>query len=493
MGFTMGKLFNSLPDCFLKKVLTGEDPDLVENILNLKNQFEKEQDKEKKVVYKERLSSCYWNLFNEIAKKLNQNTTKEKRLMIRFGIFDLKYLSQEDQKLILSQKFEETDPENTIYYLDEWLIAVFEGKIKPSVVDEQPRSTAEKKDNALQSKYERLAGSVEAEKNNYRALYEKRKLTEDAILALVNSIIFHTQDPLLGNTDVYTDEQIQKMDEIVDNFRELKKLDKDMKSTKNSFYDLYEELRNLEQEINNSTNNSNQNMVYTVDSRTIESEIGAIRQMIKMTVGRQGNHFPILTSSLLPRETNEYNFKINAYKQIQKVVELDYTVFDRTWRQNTSRIPPYVILVPGYGNYGICWEPYDKYNKATSKGRIALPIFCKNPRFAVTVALGDFRWQCAKEMAGYHWMDPTEGLTGKYYEYITENKIKGDIKTLFIEDYILWITKESEGIQKLNKDVRYIFWRNVPFPDKLKEELSYKGFYYNELYKKEMTYRMSKN
>lgn len=484
------KLFNSLPDCFLKKVLTGENPEIVENILNLKLQFEKEQDKDKKVIYKERLASSYWNLFTEIAKKLNQNTPKEKRLMIRFGLFDLKYLSADDQKLILSQKFDETDPENTIYYLDEWIIAVSEGKIKPSIVDEQPKSMQEKKDAGLQAKYDRITGSLEAERNNYRNLNDKRKITEDSIVSLINSIIMHPQDPLIGNTDVYSDDQIQKMDELNDYIRELKKIDKEMRSTKNSFYDLYEEQRKLEQELNNNQD-KNQQVVYTVDSKTMESEIGAIRQMIKMTVGRQGNHFPILLSSFLPRETNEYNFKNNAYKQLQAVAELDYTVFNRTWRQNTTRILPYVILVPGYGNYGICWEPYDKYNKASSKGRIAIPIFCKNPRLAVTIALGDFRWQCAKELAGYHWMDPTEGLTGKYYEYITENKIKGDIKTLFIEDYILWITKESEGIQKLNKDARYIFWRNVPFPDKLKEELSLKGYYYNELYKKEMTYRMS--
>jgi hypothetical protein len=204
-----------------------------------------------------------------------------------------------------------------------------------------------------------------------------------------------------------------------------------------------------------------------------------------------GNHFPILTSSLIPKETKEYNFKANAYAMIRKIESVDPTIFTRTFRQNTHRITPYVLLTPGYGNFGVCWEPYDKYNKASSKGRIAIPIFCRDPKIVLSIGLGDFRWQCAKEMAGYHWMD--EGLTGRYYEYVSSNRIKGDIKTLFVNDYIQWIVKESEGIQKLdNQDVRYIFWRFVPFPDKLKVELSNRGFYYQDLYKKELNFILSK-
>lgn len=105
------------------------------------------------------------------------------------------------------------------------------------------------------------------------------------------------------------------------------------------------------------------------------------------------------------------------------------------------------------------------------------------------MALGDFRWQTAKELASYHWMD--EGLTGRYYEYTQDQKLKGDIKSMFIEDYILWLTKEAEGIQKLHKDARYIFWRFVPFPDDMKERLSMKGYYYDQLWKKEQSFRLS--
>lgn len=490
----MGRLFDALPESFLKKVLTDEKPDTVDNLLNIKAQFEKETDKERKVIFKERLSTAFWTLYAEIGRKMSKNLSREKRLLLRFGLFDLKYLSSDDQKFILAVKFDDPDPENTMFYADEWLLAVAEGRIKPSIVDEASRSVTEKKDAGAQSKIERIQGSMDGDKRNYGSFNEKRKMLEDAVVSLVNMIVSHSHDSLIGMPDNYNEDQLRKMDEMQDAVRELKKIDKDMRLAKNSYYDRYEELRALQAEMGSAPQqNLTEPQNYgAADARTLENEVNnALRQMAKMCVGRQGNHFPMLLSSFMPKETRDYNFKGNALKFMQDIEKLDPTIFERIYKQNTTRIPPYIILIPGYGNLGICWEPYDKYNKATSKGRIAIPIFSRNPRLSIVMAMGDFRWQVAKEMAGYHWMDPSEGITGKYYEYLSENKLKGDIKTQFIEDYLLWITKESEGVQKLHKDVRYIFWRNIPFPKELKENLKNKGFYYNELYEKEKIYDMS--
>ncbi len=488
----MGKLFDALPESFMKKVLKDENGEIVENLLAIKEQFEKEQDKDTKVVFKERLTSAFWNLYTAIGQKLTDNSPKEKRLFLRFGILDMKYLAQDEQKLILSQPFEEKDAEDTVFYMDEWLIGILKGQLKPSIVDEASNKRSSKSmDDVQQTKYERTSGLLEANKKNYFNTLEKRKIQEEALLSLSNMICSHPTDPLFNTADVYNDDQLKKMDDISEISRELKRIDKELNLTKKSYYENYEEMKELESSIMESKGQQEQVGGYTVDSHTAESEIGALRQMVKMCVGRQGNHFPILLSSFIPKESRDYNFKRPAYQKLKELEGMDYTIFERTFRQQTHRIPPYIILTPGYGNYGICWEPYDKYNKATSKGRIAIPIFSRNPKISLVIALGDFRWQVAKEMAGYHWMD--EGLTARYYTYLDTNKIKGDIKTHFINDYMLWMMKESEGIQKLdNQDVRYIFWRFIPFPDKIKEELSSHGFYYNDLYKKELSFRMSK-
>ncbi len=486
----MGKLFDALPDSFMKKVLDDIDSEVVEKLLTLKDKYHKVTDKEDKIIYKERYSSAFWDVYVEIAKKIGPNLSQAKRLFLRYGILDLKYLSAEDQKLVLQQKIDDKDPENSIFYVDEWLMAISQGQIKPSITDESPKKKSKdgQEVDANQAKLERMAGAVDAEKKNYQSLMERRHMLEDGLTSLVSILTNHSQDPMMDAPSVYTDDQVAKMDEIVETCRNLRTIQKQLVVTRNNLASKMDELNDLERKTGVNTSEG-ESVTYEVDEHTIESEVGAIRQMVKMCVGRQGNHFPILASPFLPKETRDYNFKETMTKRLLEVEGLDPSIFARTFRQNTNRILPYIILAPGYGNYGVCWEPYDKYNKATSKGRIAVPIFCRNPLISISMAMGDFRWQTAKELASYHWMD--EGLTGRYYEFVTNNKVKGDIKTLFIEDYILWLTKESQGIQKLDKDSRYIFWRFVPFPDKLKEELSLKGYYYNDLYKKEMSFRMS--
>ncbi|MFN3660253.1 MAG: hypothetical protein ACK4TN_03325, partial [Brevinematales bacterium] len=131
----MGRLYESLPDSFLKKVLSGEDSEIVENLLSLKNQYEKETDKDRKAVFRDRFANAVWNLYYSIGKKMSPNMSKEKRLFIRYGILDLRYLQPEDQKMILSIPFEEHDPDNSVFYVDEWLIEILSGNIKPSMTD----------------------------------------------------------------------------------------------------------------------------------------------------------------------------------------------------------------------------------------------------------------------------------------------------------------------------------------------------------------------
>ena len=69
-------------------------------------------------------------------------------------------------------------------------------------------------------------------------------------------------------------------------------------------------------------------------------------------------------------------------------------------------------------------------------------------QIAVLTACADLRWQVAKEKASYYWME--EGLTGMYYQWFDQQKLKGDVKDYFIRDYILWMTKEAEGVQRLD-------------------------------------------
>jgi hypothetical protein len=88
-------------------------------------------------------------------------------------------------------------------------------------------------------------------------------------------------------------------------------------------------------------------------------------------------------------------------------------------------------------------------------------MYPKDLRSAIIIAMADLRWQVAKEKAQHYWME--EGLTGNYFMWFESQKLRGDVKEYFIQDYLLWINKESEGTQKLNREVRGIFWRYMPF------------------------------
>ncbi|MCS7299076.1 MAG: hypothetical protein RMJ37_03815 [Spirochaetia bacterium] len=495
----MGKLYNSLPNSFIKSVLEGENEELVEKLLENKKLFETEQDKDKKIMYKERFSSSFWEIYNEILLKIGtqwfDKTPLPKRLFIRFGILDLKYLSVEDQEMIKSVPLKKMDSDddvyNSIYYVDEWIEAIGKGKIEASTTDELPKKRKKTggMSDADKEKFERKRGILEAEMSGLKELLRRRQLLEETILHDVKRVHDFSRmfDEISENnySVSYSQTEEDTLQKVSENVREVIRINKEINTIQQKVDKVLEEIRKIEATlVNNGIEEE-----YEVDTSTISTEIQTIRQMTKMCVGRQGNHFPVLTSSMLPRSHLKPNFRDNATQYIKSIWELDPEIFDRRTRSSQLKIVPYFILTIGYGNYGICWEPFNKFNKISSKGRIAIPIFSRNPKEVIVIGLGDFRWNMAKEMAGYHWME--EGLTGDYYQYHDSIKWKGDLRSKFIYDYYLWIMKESEGIQKLEKEVRRIFWFKIPFPDKLKEELSKKGYYYQDLYKKEETKKQS--
>ena len=242
-------------------------------------------------------------------------------------------------------------------------------------------------------------------------------------------------------------------------------------------------MKSLEQKMAHSETEKSVNLT------GVATEFDTIRQMTKMCCGRQGNHFPILSREYLRSLPEEVGIRENVLKVLTKIESIDQEVFFRQYRSQQNRIPPFVILIPSYGDVGFCWEPFDRYNRITSRGRIAIPMYAKNVMVSILRALADLRWQVAKEKASYYWME--EGLTGNYYQWYQNQKLKGDIKDYFIEDYLVWILKESEGIQKLSREVRDIFWRYMPFSQAIKDELKTRAPVYQELCQKDMNRKLS--
>jgi hypothetical protein len=474
-------LQNLLDDKEYYSTILSESGDLGKRVHDLFGNFCKTELKDEKSMYREKLIPAYWNMLESLIEGFFENLTSQKQALYRYGLLSPTFIDDR-QKAVLLKTNEREKTQADSYFIDEWLLMVGNGKIKQSAVDETIKSK-KKTPSGMRDRLERKKGSLDAELSNLKQRIEQHMMIEKSLRSSVSIILDHDTLPKYGNAIApYTTEQKKTITQIQDILKGLLKSDRQISSS-------YESLNSLDDDIRSLSNQSGE-IIEEIDSKTVRDEFAAIRQMIKMTVGRQGNHFPFLLKTYMPRFEKDVCTKENLESTLHEIEKIDPGIFMRSYKQKEHRIVPHFIIVPTYGDQGICWEPFDRMNKATGRGRIAIPMFPRNLMSAVLHALGDMRWQIAKEKALHYWME--EGLTGYYYEYTQKNKLKGDLKEYFIQDYILWVTYEAQGIQKLTREVRSIFWRYIPYPQSIKEDLKNRGFYYADLYKKDKNREVSR-
>jgi len=480
-GFSPIEKFEEEPKPFFKdkdyyrKLLAGES-EAAKKVHDLLSQLLAATDANDRSALRNRLIPAFWDLAAGIASRISENPPLPKLLLLRFGILAPNLLSPEQRDMICRIIFENKTGE-PIYYFDEWMLKIVQGSINPSATDEIKQTKGDT-NQKLQEKIEKRKGQRQAE----FAILQNKILQLDAceanLLNQVQCILkHHTRAEYAGLKDAFTAEQKEAITEIGTILRNLSNLDTQIRDCYLSLQEMDKELQNLEEKSQGAQSSA-------VDKSTITNEFNSIRQMTKMCVGRQGNHFPILMKQYIRPNMAEIATRENVLSIMAQTEALDPGLFLRTYKTQTTRIVPYMILLPNYGDTGVCWEPFERYNRASSRGRIAVPLYPKDLKVAVVTALADLRWQVAKEKAQHYWME--EGITGRYYQCFQERKIKGDVREYFIRDYLLWITKESQGTQKLDREIRGIFWRMMPFPQEVKDNLKNRGFVYNELYKKDV-------
>ncbi|MBI9101138.1 MAG: hypothetical protein JEY99_01890 [Spirochaetales bacterium] len=460
---------------FYKKVLSNEG-EVSQRLHKLLTQFINAQDPKDKSLYRGKIISAYWNLMTSVASKVGPGFSGPKQTAFRLGYLLPNIISPEQRKT-LSKIIVEHDEAEPFYYMDEWLRKVGSGQVNPSATDETKPSA--KKDNSkIQAQLDKARGGREIHMGTIRNKMGTLESCENMVMEKLKILHHHNQHPQFPELkEGYDAPQRQVLSEVSNLMREMSTIDKDITRG-------YLELERIDENYRSLQLKAKELGVETrVDAKVLLNEINTLRQLAKMSVGRQGNHFPILMKQYFRPNIREWGTRENITIEFAAVEAIDPGVFKRTFKRQTNRIIPYVIILPCYGERGVCWEPFEKFNRATSRGRIGIPLYPKNLKEAIIMALGDLRWQVAKEKAQHYWME--EGLTGRYYDYFTERRMKGDIKESFVQDYYLWITKESEGTQKLEKEARSVFWRYVPFPDPIRENLKNRGFVYSELYKKD--------
>ena len=450
-------------------------------------------DQSDRTVYRQQIVTAYWELLRGMVPKMqNVNLPMPKRMFVRYGIL-LPSLFKPEQKDFFAKMIYENRTGEPVLYVDEWFKEISSGRMKNSMTDEnkQPRKANLSGEEAAQVEQTRLmqlqsknSGKLQSAENIVSMKENERAMLEIELKNRIDTLCTH--QPIMGlepHTEALTEFQRKTFSEITDILRRISKNDKELTRALEEF----KESKSVYDSVQDKLSDGPQ--VTHADTGAVAIEFETVRQMAKMTVGRRGNQFPLFTREFYHCTENGTGTRENVIEVLRWIESIDPGVFHRIHKNIPNRIVPYVLLAPTYGDRGFCWEPFDRYNRVTSRGRIVVPMYPRDLRIAVLTAVADLRWQVAKEKASVYWME--EGLTGQYYQHFEQQKLKGDVKEYFIEDYILWITKESNGVQRLEKDVRGIFWRHLPFPKPLKEELRKRSLVYDELCKKDANREMS--
>ncbi|MDR1445015.1 MAG: hypothetical protein LBI94_09080 [Treponema sp.] len=466
---------------YYKIALSGEG-DSANRAHSLLQKYLNCKDPKDRSVYRQQFITAYWDFLANVAKKSGEKLPAAKRFLLRFGILHPVFLSPEIRSFF-STLIVEDELDQPVYYLDEWLGGMGTGKIQPSTTDEVRVSrgnTAAR----FQQLLEKAKGKLEGSAGLLRAKDGERQDLEQ-LLQNQAGVILGTSlmEDNLNIKALYSESQKKALADLQEILKDLLKVDRELGSFLRDYRQAEEDVKTIRGKI------TEEGGAAAVDSSAITAEFETIRQMVKMTVGRQGNHFPVLTSEYFHCGPNDTGFRENVVSIMAALESIDPECFYRVYKNRDNRIVPYVILLPTYGDTGFCWEPFSRQNRATSRGRIAIPMYPKNLNIAILSAVGDLRWQVAKEKASYYWME--EGLTGNYYQWFQKMKLKGNIKDFFVQDYIQWMTKESEGTQKLDKEVRGIFWRFMPFSRPVKEKLKNRSLVYQELYQRDKNRALS--
>ena len=469
------------------KTALGGEGEQAQRVHKILSKYLTCQDPKDRTVYRQQIVTSWWELIRVMCTKAGDSSLeKPKRMLLRFGVV-LPSLFTPEQKQLFSTVILENNTGEPVYYMDEWFKEIASGRLTLSATDEA-RAPRKNDPNAEAQRIQQLKSKNDGKLQNAESLLNskesERQMLENELKNRVDSLCEHS--PMIGlepHKQTYTEGQKHLFGEIQEKLRALQKLDKELVG----YIKEFEEAKSIGNSLEDKM--SAQPEAMEVSTGDIMIEFQTVRQMAKMTCGRQGNQFPVFTREFfhcVPRLTG---FRENVLNILKWVEDNDPECFIRVHKNMKNRIVPYVLCLPTYGDFGFCWEPFDRYNRVTSRGRIVIPMYPRDLKIAILMAVADLRWQVAKEKASYYWME--EGLTGQYYQWIERQKLKGDLKSYFIADYVLWMTKEVDGIQRMDKELRAVFWRFVPFNQAKKDDLKMRSPVYAELYQRDLNRAMS--
>ncbi len=224
---------------------------------------------------------------------------------------------------------------------------------------------------------------------------------------------------------------------------------------------------------------------------------------VRLTSGVPTTYLPILNRYQLtmPIEKALLTQK-KVENAIKDILTIDFSAFHHEVIVNDENLKifrefiqkqifPYFIIMPSTGTKIMMWQEIAGRNKS-SRARFALPIFATSDIFILLAeAVAVLRWEMTKTIQGANWNDVSQpSITADYTDYVqffkrnselsieVKEKLSSEFKRFrsdrdrFTNDYIQWLKYESQGILKLNKVSRNIFYRHIPFAKEIRDRVS---------------------
>ena len=229
----------------------------------------------------------------------------------------------------------------------------------------------------------------------------------------------------------------------------------------------------------------------------------------KMTFGRISTFCPVFSEHNVMKDLEGTLVSKDKIKEIlENLRKKDFGAYYRETlytnpEQGVSKefinieILPDFILTPNVGIRGVMWQEIEGKRRNTPARMLSSIFQMEDLALIITRLTGEFRWEMCKRIQGARWNDLSErSLTSEYFDYIqfyrrnqelssdSKDKIKNDMaraknsfKEMFIMDYVIWISYESNGSPRLNKVARNILFNYCAFSAEIREKLKANPMY----------------
>jgi len=319
---------------YYKTALSNEG-DIAQRVHGILQKYLTTKDPKDRSVFRQQFIAPFWEFLLNVARKATGKMPPPKKFLLRFALLHPTFLNTET-RTFFSKVVVENAFDLPVYYMDEWLNAVGTSKMRPSTTDEV-RVSRNNQQSKMQQLLEKANGKYDGARSMLKQKDKNRNDIERTLRDRFNIISERTPFRELSDvSDCLNEKQKMALNEIQNLLKELLKNNHDLEISIKDFISAEADVNVL------NTKLEAEGGSVELDTDALVAEFETIRQMAKMTCGRQGNHFPVLTGEYFHSGPNDVGIRENVIAILAKIESIDAEAFCRVYKNKLNRIIPYV-------------------------------------------------------------------------------------------------------------------------------------------------------